>query len=287
MTNTRTKFALITGCGEGGIGHALAKCFVAEGVSVIATLLPHEGRTHLDHPQIHVLDLNVTQEEEMIPFKKQVEAITGGKLDILVNNAGIAYTMSAADTDVRQVEKMFAVNVFGPMRMVHHLHRMIVSARGAVVNIGSIGGICPYVFGSAYNATKAALVHYGNTLRVEMKPFGVRVMNVISGEVSTNILKSDVHDSRSLPEDSIYAPLADLFKSHINRTPDAMSPDTYAKGVVAAVLKQSPPVWLWHGNSTLLVRTLDTLLPRTIWDWLFYRWFNLKALEGTFKDKEV
>lgn len=220
----------------------------------------------------------------MLPFKKQVEAITAGKLDVLVNNAGICYTMTAADTDVRQVEKMFAVNVFGPMRMVHHFHRMLVSARGVVVNIGSIGGICPYVFGASYNATKAALVHYGNTLRVEMKPFGVRVINIISGEVSTNILRSDVHDSRALPEDSIYAPLAGAFKAHINRTPDTMTPDAYAKGVVAAVLKQSPPVWFWYGNSTLLVRMLDTFLPRTIWDWLFYRWFNLKKLEGTFTE---
>lgn len=88
--------------------------------------------------------------------------------------------MTAADTDVRQVEKMFAVNVFGPMRMVHHFHRMLVTTRGVVVNIGSIGGICPYVFGASYNATKAALVHYGNTLRVEMKPFGqVRVSEML------------------------------------------------------------------------------------------------------------
>ena len=80
--------------------------------------------------------------------------------------------MTAADTDVRQVEKMFAVNVFGPMRMVHHFHRMLIAAKGTVVNIGSIGGVCPYVFGASYNATKAALHHYGNTLRVGMKPFG-------------------------------------------------------------------------------------------------------------------
>ena len=80
--------------------------------------------------------------------------------------------MTAADTDVRQVEKMFAVNVFGPIRMVHHFPKMVISARGTIVNIGSIGGVCPYVFGASYNATKAALHHYGNTLRVEMKPFG-------------------------------------------------------------------------------------------------------------------
>lgn len=44
-----------------------------------------------------------------------------------------------------------------------------------------------------------------------------------------------------------------------------MSPDEYARGVVAMVMKKSPPVWFWHGNATLLVRTLDTLFPRTIW----------------------
>ena len=54
--------------------------------------------------------------------------------------------MTAADTDVRQVEKMFAVNVIGPMRMVHHFHRMLVASKGIVVNIGSVGGIVPYIY---------------------------------------------------------------------------------------------------------------------------------------------
>ena len=124
--------------------------------------------------------------------------------------------MTAADTDVRQVEKMFAVNVIGPMRMVHHFHRMVVASKGVVVNIGSVGGIVPYIYGgeviycydgtdltgiqASYNASKAALHHYGNTLRAEMKPFGVRVVNVISGEVGTNILKSDKTNGRRLPE---------------------------------------------------------------------------------------
>ncbi|KAI6262081.1 RNA elimination defective protein Red1 [Pyricularia oryzae] len=278
----KEKFALITGCGDGGIGHALANNFVQNGFIVIATLLPHESRTHLEHAKIHVVDLDVTKEDQMIPFKSTLEEITGGTLDVLVNNAGICYTMTAADTDVKQVEKMFAVNVFGPMRLVHHLHRMLIAApRGVIVNIGSIGGVCPYVFGASYNATKAALHHWGNTLRVEMKPFGVHVVNIISGEVATNILKSDVRDNRTLPEDSVYAPLAQLFRDHVNRTPDAMSPDDYARGVVAMVQRRSLPAWFWHGNATGFIWTLDSFFPRTIWDWLFTRWFKLKTLVGT------
>lgn len=55
--------------------------------------------------------------------------------------------MTGIDTDVREVEKMFAVNVFGPMRMVRHFHPMIIRKRGKIVNIGSVGGIVPYVYG--------------------------------------------------------------------------------------------------------------------------------------------
>lgn len=55
--------------------------------------------------------------------------------------------MTGIDTQVEEVEKMFAVNVFGPMRMVHFFHLQLVHARGKIVNIGSVGGIVPYVYG--------------------------------------------------------------------------------------------------------------------------------------------
>lgn len=83
-----------------------------------------------------------------------------------------AYTMTAIDTDVTEAQRMFDVNVFGPMRMVHHFHDMLIRSAGTIVNISSIGGIVPYVYGASYNATKAALQHWSNTLRVEMAPLG-------------------------------------------------------------------------------------------------------------------
>lgn len=101
------------------------------------------------------------------------------------------YTMTAIDTDVSQVRQMFDVNVFGPIRMVHTFHPWLIRAQGCVVNIGSVGGIVPYMYGcessgkiyheegvadlepaASYNASKAALHHWGNTLRVEMSPLG-------------------------------------------------------------------------------------------------------------------
>ena len=104
--------------------------------------------------------------------------------------------MTAADTQVKEVEKMFAVNVFGPMRMVHIFHPFLIKSQGKIINIGSVGGIVPYVYGckcrtlcryrepmsevfpASYNASKAALHHWGDTLRVEMKPLG-QVSNLL------------------------------------------------------------------------------------------------------------
>ncbi|PHH90749.1 hypothetical protein CDD83_2745 [Cordyceps sp. RAO-2017] len=71
---------------------------------------------------------------------------------------------------------MFDVNLFGPMQMVHHFHDMIIRAAGTIVNIGSIGGVVP----ASYNASKAALHHWSNTLRLEMSPFNVKVITVSS-----------------------------------------------------------------------------------------------------------
>lgn len=55
--------------------------------------------------------------------------------------------MTGTDTDVKEVEKMFAVNVFGPMRMVRIFHPLLIRAQGKIINIGSVGGVVPYVYG--------------------------------------------------------------------------------------------------------------------------------------------
>ncbi|KEY67013.1 hypothetical protein S7711_04697 [Stachybotrys chartarum IBT 7711] len=277
MSSQKRPSALITGCGEGGIGHALAAEFSKQGYTVITTLLAHEPREHLTNNGIHVFTADVTKDEDIKNLRDEVEAITPSGLDVLVNCAGIVYTMTGTDTDVKEVEKMFAVNVFGPMRMVHFFHPQIIPKKGRIVNIGSVGGIVPYVFGSSYNASKAALHHWGSTLRVEMAPFGVQVVNIISGEVRTNILKRD--HGRKLPENSFYAPMSDEFTSHVGRTPVTTPPEVYAHSVVAEVMKAAPKPWFWTGARSGIVRYGDMLLPRTFWDWMFTKEFNLKKLE--------
>ncbi|KAF2644244.1 NAD(P)-binding protein [Massarina eburnea CBS 473.64] len=273
------KFALVTGCGQGGIGEALVKEYNRRGVHAIATLLPFEESEHLAEAGITWYRLDVTDENTVIELKREIQSLTGGFLDVLVNCAGICYTMTAIDTNVNSVKRMFDVNLFGPMRMVHHFHDIIIKASGTIVNIGSIGGIVPYMYGSSYNASKAALHHWSNTLRLEMSPLDVKVITVISGEVGTNILKNDTH--RALPEGSYYSPLASEFKAHVQRVPSKTTDRfDYASNVVAQSLRASPKAWFWYGSATTIIRFFDTFAWRTFFDFVFYREFNLGKLRA-------
>lgn len=270
------RFALVTGCGQGGIGEALVKQYALAGLHPIATVLPSEPSDHLTKAGITWFPLDVTNEESIVDLKRQLFDLTGGRLHILVNNAGICYTMTAIDTDVTAVQKMFDVNVLGPMRMVHHFHEMLITSAGTIVNIGSVGGIVPYVYGASYNATKAALHHWGNTLRLEMAPLGVKVLTIISGEIGTNILKSD--SSRELPQGSYFSPLALEFKQHVQRVPDSTDRFQYAAKVVAQSLKPIPPAWFWYGKTTGIVRFFETFGCRTIWDYILWYVFDFGKL---------
>lgn len=270
------RYVLVTGCGPGGIGEALVLEFQRRGLTVIATLLPDEAREELELNDIICLDLDVTSAESVQMLRKTVDKLTGGRLDVLVNNAGICYTMTAIDTDVKKVQAMFDVNVFGPMRMVHEFHPLLVKAQGTIVNIGSVGGLVPYTYGSSYNASKAALHHWGDTVRVEMAPLDVKVLTIISGNIGTNILKHDAH--RTLPPNSYYSPLASEFQEHVRRKPKTTHRSTYAKNVVSQCLKTSPPAWFWFGETTTLVRLVDTIGFRTLWDIILWPVFNLGKL---------
>ncbi|KAG9231667.1 hypothetical protein BJ875DRAFT_468856 [Amylocarpus encephaloides] len=281
MSHRPEKFALITGCGQGGIGEALAREYASRNITPIATVLPSESNQHLSTAGITSFPLDVTKEESILELRENVIKRTGGYIDILVNNAGICYTMTAIDTDVNAVQKMFDVNVFGPMRMVHHFHDALIRSAGTVVNIGSIGGVIPYVYGASYNASKAALHHWSSTLRVEMAPFDVKVLTIISGEVGTNILKSD--RERVLPENSYFSPLAKEFTQHVQRVPVTTDRSVYAQNVVSQSLKSSPTAWFWFGNATFITRLLDAIAPRTIWDRILWGLFNFNKLREAYR----
>ncbi|KAJ7854725.1 NAD(P)-binding protein, partial [Mycena olivaceomarginata] len=276
-------------CSPGGIGYEMAQEYHSQGLRVFATARRPEALVDLTSPglpEMETLELDVTKIESIQAARDRIASLTGGKLDILVNNAGRSYSVPATDVNIDEVKDMFEVNVFGVMRMVQEFAPLLIaSGDGRIVNIGSIAGVMPYPFGSTYNASKAALHSYGNTLRLELAPFNVQVITIITGGVKSNIARK----RRLIQPSSIYAPIADIYaEKRASRsqgmprssTFGAMATDVYAKQVVAQTLKRHAKAWFWTGNFSFTCWLVDTFLGRRAFDWILSSMFGLSKLRS-------
>lgn len=195
---------------------------------------------------------------------------------------GRPYAMPALDLDISEAQALYEVNLFGVMRMVKSFSPLLMSTAAAhpslsplILQIGSINGINPYPFGSVYNSSKAALHAYSNTLRVELAPFGIRVMVAITGGVISSI--TSWHPE--LPASSPYMPIKEGFDERTSSIlVNAMRADVYARGVVSAALKSKPPKSFWRGKAAGLVRFISAFLGRGVLDYLMGRRFGLPYL---------
>ncbi|WEV40630.1 SDR family oxidoreductase [Lactobacillus sp. ESL0681] len=108
-------------------------------------------------------------------------------VDYLVNCAGFGKFEQFMETERREVTEMFQVNVLGLMYFTRLIGRVMMDQKqGQIINFGSIAGKIPTVKSAAYSASKAAVIQFSNVLRLELKPFGIKVMTVNPGPVYTN-----------------------------------------------------------------------------------------------------
>lgn len=288
------KTVLITGCTPGGIGHALALEFHSKGVHVIATARNVSVLSDMAALGMSTVALDVTKADSIKTCHAEVAQITGGKLDILVNNAGRTHTHPATDIDLDDVRETFETNVFGVMAMCAAFSDLLISARGLIINIASLAAITPYVFGSVYCASKGAVVSYSRTLRLELKPFGVRVMVAMAGTVRSQIA-SKTH--RTLPEGSIYQRVKDIFERRLTFSQNnaTVKTEDFARKLVGQALRGESPLWVrswfgrpdwfWGGGWSTGV-WLSTWLGEWILDTVLYRLIKLNRLEGILKEEE-
>ncbi|KAH7408836.1 short chain dehydrogenase/reductase-like protein [Cadophora sp. MPI-SDFR-AT-0126] len=279
MATEMKKSVLITGCSPGGIGHALALEFFAQGLHVIATARTKEVINGLEAMGMSTLALNVNSSESIEAAKNEVNALTGGRLDILVNNAGRGLNLPALEVPLSEVRATFEVNLFSIIAMTQAFMPLLLSSKGLIINIGSVAAIIPYVFGSVYNASKAALHAYSQTLRLELAPFDVRVMVIVTGGVKSRIARTD----RALQDGSLYALIEGEFLRRTKHSQEgAMPAEGYSRSVVRQALK-SPgrqKKWVWSGAKVWTVWFVSTFLGNWVFEFVIPRMFGLARLKA-------
>ncbi|EGR45268.1 uncharacterized protein TRIREDRAFT_123681 [Trichoderma reesei QM6a] len=280
------KTVLITGCTPGGIGHALALEFHSRGCHVIATARNPDVLKGLAAMGMSAVQLDVTNQDSINAARDEVSHITGGKLDILVNNAGRTHTIPALDIEIDDVRQTYETNVFGPMFTIKAFAPLLIAARGLVVNVSSISSISAYIFGSVYASTKGAINSYSRVLRLELKPFGVRVMVAMAGTVRSHIAS---HPHRALPATSLYLPVNDYFQRRLvfSQNNATVPTDVFARKLVSAALRGEgylgglvggTPDWFWAGGLSTKVWLLS-FLPAWMSEGIISMFFGVAGLK--------
>jgi len=185
--------ALVTGASF-GIGLACAEELADLGYHVFGA-----SRTSpASQRPIEWLAMDVTSDESVSRGITRIIELRGS-IDLVVNNAGYAIAGAIEDSTVVDAREQFETNFFGVYRVCRSvIPNMRARCSGLIVNISSLGGLFGLPFQGLYSASKFAVEGYTETLRLEMRPFGVRVVLIEPGDVrNTAITRTRRHASGS------------------------------------------------------------------------------------------
>ena len=184
--------ALVTGASS-GIGAACALRLASGGWRVFAAV-----RRKGDAPRsAEEVLLDVTDDDAIAAASERI-----GELDALVNNAGIAIALPLEFIPLEELRRQLEVNVIGQVAVTQAFLPQLRRSRGRIVFVGSIAGKSALPFLGAYAASKHALEALADTLRVELRPFGIAVSLVEPGTIRTPIWKKSAELADSLANDA-------------------------------------------------------------------------------------
>ncbi len=191
MGDSPSKAVLITGCSS-GIGEATARRLAGHGWTVYASARRLESIEQLASAGCKPLQLDVTDEQSMRAAVETVEREQGA-VGVLVNNAGYSQGGPIEQVPLEAVRRQFETNVFGLIALTQMvLPAMRAQHWGKIVNIGSMGGRLTLPGGGLYHATKHSLEAISDALRFEVRGFGVDVVLVEPGLITTEFGKTAV-----------------------------------------------------------------------------------------------
>ncbi|KAK2981218.1 hypothetical protein RJ640_030607 [Escallonia rubra] len=254
------KVVLVTGCAKGGIGYEYCKAFAEQNCRVFASDISQrmQDMADLEPDKIETLELDVSSEKSVA---SAVESIISkcGRIDILVNNAGIGSTGPLAELSLDAIKKAYEINTLGQLRMVQQVVPYMASQHGgSIVNIGSVVGQVPTPWAGSYCASKAAVHAMSNTLRVELRPFGINVVLVVPGAIRSNFGSNSserlVNYDWKLYKDFKEAIVERARASQGGKATDAT---VFARHVAQKVLSSRPPKQIVFGHMTGLFAMLS------------------------------
>jgi NAD(P)-dependent dehydrogenase (short-subunit alcohol dehydrogenase family) len=262
------KVILVTGASS-GIGYMTAELLARKGNKVYGAARRIDLMKPLQSVGVQPIYMDVTDEASM---SAAVNAILEkeGRIDVLINNAGYGSFGPLENVSIEEARRQFDVNVFGlagltqlVLPSMRHCHN------GTIINVASLVGYISCYFGGWYNASKHAVASLSETLRMEVKPFGIHVSVIAPGGIKTNWGMIAADALRHSTEGTAYAHDASLEADVIQKGYSGgllTSPYRVARYIAKAASSSHPRQRYRMGVGSYILPCLYRLLPITWWD---------------------
>lgn len=198
-------------------------------------------------------------------------------IDIVVNNAGFGLAGAFEDCSVEEIKGQFETNVFGVVRVCQSLiPHMRKRKQGVIVIVGSLAGRIGIPFQSAYSASKFALEGFAESLRMEVKPFGIQVVLIEPGDFKTHFTRNRMVAEKSR-DNSIYTPVFKRAVGVMENDEQNGPPPADLAHLLEKILQTPSPALRYPAGkmpSRLAVK-LKAVLPGKVFEWLVMKAYKL------------
>jgi len=267
--------ALVTG-GSSGIGEATALELRKAGFEVYAVARRVDRMAQLEQQGVHVFGMDVTDDASMVAGIGRVVR-EQGRIDVLVNNAGYGSYGAVEDVSIDEARRQFEVNLFGLARLVQLVTpHMREQGSGRIINISSIGAVFYEPFGAWYHATKFAVDGFSDSLRVELRPFGIDVVLIHPAGIVTEWNEIARTSLIERSKDGVYAGSAvkaAKAMASVDNPRMSSGPEVVARTIVKAATARRPRARYATGKGASTVMTARRALPDRAFDAILTRMY--------------
>jgi NAD(P)-dependent dehydrogenase (short-subunit alcohol dehydrogenase family) len=267
-------YVVITGASS-GIGEACAIHLAGLGFNVFAGVRKDADAQRIAGPRIEPLIIDVADDASVAAAAEQVRgAVAGAGLAGLVNNAGIAVAGPLEFMPLGEFQRQLEVNVTGVLRSTQAMLPLIrQGGHGRIVNISSIGGRVAAPMVGPYAASKFAVEGLSDSLRRELRPWGIHVALIEPGAVATpiwdkSIAAGDQIRAESPPEaERLYGEVIEAIRKQAQKNAvDGVPPKEVAEAVAHALTADKPKTRYLVGRDAKMRGPMAKLMPDRMMD---------------------
>ena len=232
--------AVVTGASR-GIGRAVALELAVRGFDVIATMRnPDDGATLTEEADALPGSLRLERLDVTVPRSIRIP----DTLRVLVNNAGTEAEHPPFEaTSLDLWRRMFDTNVFGVIEVSRRAIPALRAAGGGVLcNVTSSSILAPVPFYAPYRSSKAAVSAMGESLRAELAPLGIRVLEIMPGPIDTDMLSGSDRAPEAIEHDGYRATAERYYERRRGIEGQVTSAEDAARAIVDAVLDDGSPL---------------------------------------------